>query len=537
MDETKREEVALFRYSVIVPFLSRGELERGVKGEMQRRIAAGTHQIPHSQKRTIGEDSIRKWLAAYKQKGFDGLKPKSRCDARQSRAIPTEIWEMAVKLRCEAPQRSVAKIIRIMELSGLIKPGQVKRPTLSAQFKAHGYNRQNLLDKPIIHRRFEAERPNQIWQSDILYGPYLPDPRQPEKRKRTYLIAFIDDFSRLVPHAEFYWDEKFPTLENTLKKAILRRGRPEIIYVDNGAVYSAHKLDAICASLGIRKISCKPYSPQGKGKIERFFRTVREDFLSEPEIKPVETLADLNKLFWAWLEVSYHQQIHNTTKQEPQNRWQDHIGQYLHLVDEQELLEVFLFQVTRTVTKVGLVMVEGIEFEVDGLLAKKKVQARYNPFDLSWIKVYQKDNFIGKFYPLKLSRWNTARRQKAQKTDSAKVEPSGLKPMAQLAEKHHQQKKKALAELTGQQRLTVKKAMTISALIKSLATSLNKPPESFHPEEIEHLKQLLENLPDLSATIVGLAVSKAVLLHGQQKHISIYVQAIRNQHLNMNLED
>jgi len=299
MEEKKREEIALFRYSLIVPFLSLDELDTGVKGETLRRLAAGQHTIPHSTKRCVDKDTIRRWLAAYQKQGFEALKPKTRADAGQSRAIPAEVWEMAVTLRCEAPRRSVAKIVRIMELGGLIRPGQIKAPTLSQHFKKHGYDRLTLQNKPAIHRRFEAERPNQIWQSDIMYGPYLPDPRQPEKRKRTYLVAFIDDFSRLIPHGEFYWDEKFPTLENTLKKAILKRGRPEVIYVDNGAVYSARKLDAICAALGMRKISCKPYSPQGKGKIERFFRTVREDFLSEPEAQQAQTLPELNKLFWA----------------------------------------------------------------------------------------------------------------------------------------------------------------------------------------------------------------------------------------------
>jgi len=129
-----------------------------------------------------------------------------------------------------------------------------------------------------IHRSFEAEHPNQIWQSDILYGPYLPDPKAPERTRRTYLAAFIDDFLRLAPHGEFYWDEKFPALENTLKKALLKRGLPQIIYVDNGKIFSARRLDAVCAALGIRPALRRdpPYSPEGKGKIERFFRTVRE---------------------------------------------------------------------------------------------------------------------------------------------------------------------------------------------------------------------------------------------------------------------
>jgi hypothetical protein len=266
MDENKREEIALFRYGLILPFLTPDELEWGVKGEMRKRLAQQPYNIPHSSKHTIDEETIRKWLANYKANGFDGLKPKGRNDAGKVRKLSPEAWEKAVALKKEVPARSVRKIIQIMEAHQMIQPGEIKPSTLARQFHAHGLDRKTLSrqrrDKTF--RRFEAERPNQIWQSDILYGPYLPDPNQPEKNKRTYLVAFIDDFSRLVPHAEFYWDEKFPTLENTFKIAMLKRGMPEIIYVDNGKVYHARQLDAVCASLGIRKISCQPYSPEGK---------------------------------------------------------------------------------------------------------------------------------------------------------------------------------------------------------------------------------------------------------------------------------
>jgi putative transposase len=266
MDESKREEIALFRYGMIVPFLSPDKLDWGLKGELRRRLAQEHVNIPNSKKHRVCEDTIRKWLAAYKAKGFDGLKPQPRSDHGQARKISAAAFEKAVALKKEAPQRGVAKIIRIMETSGLIKPGEIKRSTLSRLFKEHGCDRKTLMRKHKIHRAFEAEHPNQIWQSDILYGPYLPDPKAPERTKRTYLAAFIDDFSRLLPHGEFYWDEKFPALENTLKKALLKRGIPQILYVDNGKIFSARRLDAVCAALGIRKISCQPYSPEGKGK-------------------------------------------------------------------------------------------------------------------------------------------------------------------------------------------------------------------------------------------------------------------------------
>ena len=135
-------------------------------------------------------------------------------------------------------------------------------------------------------------------------APTLPDSDQPEAKKRTYLVAVLDDFSRLIPHAEFYRHEKLPHLENTLQKAILKRGIPHVLYVDNGQIFSAHQINLICAELGIRKITSKPYSPEGK--IERFFRTVRADFLTELEHEKVDHLHQLNSKFWAWIEQAWN---------------------------------------------------------------------------------------------------------------------------------------------------------------------------------------------------------------------------------------
>lgn len=531
MDEAKREEVALFRYRMIVPFLSPDKLDWGLKGELRRRLAQEHVNIPNSKKHRVCEDTIRKWLAAYKAKGFDGLKPQPRADQGHARKIPPEAFEKAVALKKEAPQRGVAKIIRIMETSGLIKPGEIKRSTLSRLFKEHGFDRKTLMRKHKIHRAFEAEHPNQIWQSDILYGPYLPDPKAPERTKRTYLAAFIDDFSRLVPHGEFYWDEKFPALENTLKKALLKRGIPEIIYVDNGKIFSARRLDAVCAALGIRKISCQPYSPEGKGKIERFFRTVREDFLAEPEVQKVQTLPELNKLFWGWLEVAYHQRVHSSTNATPLERWQQYLDHYHRHVDEKELIELFLWQVDRKVSNIGLVSVEGMDFEVDGILKQRRVQVRYNPFDLSWIQIYYQGRFFQKAYLFKLGRWSSA--AKSQPPPPEKPTPTGIKPLQQLVQKHHEQKQKQAQKLVGMTPSSPppEPPFTVAMFIHMVATALDTAPEAMHAREIESLQEFWKTHQPLRAETVGLAMAKAILSHGNNQHIEVYLNAINAMQL------
>jgi transposase InsO family protein len=525
MEESKREEIALFRYGLILPFLNPDELEWGMKGEMYRRLAEQHYDIPHSTKHTIDEETIRKWLAAYREKGFDGLKPRSRNDIGKPRKISTEAWEKAVALKREAPARSVRKIIQIMEAHNLIKPGEIKRSTLARHFKEHGLDRRTLKGAPQVFRRFQAEHPNQIWQSDFLHGPYLPDPNNPEKNKRTYLVAFIDDFSRLVPEAEFYFDEKFPALENTFKKAMLRRGVPQIVYVDNAKVYSARRLDAVCASLGIRKINSKPYTPQGRGKIERFFRTAREQFLAEPEITNVESLAELNKLFRAWLEVEYHKQSHSATGELPIERWRQNIGNFLRTVDAKELTELFLWQGSRTVNKVGLVSVGGTEFEVDGLLVGKKVEVRFNPFDLSWVHICHRQQFFGKAKPAKLSRWNTTPKTSTPKHPQ-QPNPTGIKPLHTLSEKHHKTKQQHASEMLGVHP-GQSKTLTLPHFIKLVADALGKNPEHLHPKETDTMKHFLQQHPDLSTECAAVAMGKAITRFGKTHHINQYLDVIK----------
>ncbi|MHC4338011.1 MAG: DDE-type integrase/transposase/recombinase [Planctomycetota bacterium] len=528
MEKDKREEIALFRYGVILPFLNVDELQWGMKGEMLRRLANEHHDIPHSSKHTIDEETIRKWLAAYQVKGFDGLKPKSRSDAGKPRAIPHQAWEKACALKREAPARSVRKIIQIMEAHNIIQPGQIKASTLSRHFKEHGLDRKSLKADPQVFRRFEAERPNQIWQSDIMYGPYLPDPQQPERNKRTYLVAFIDDFSRLIPDAEFYWDEKFPALENTFKKAMLRRGLPELVYVDNGKVYSARRLDAVCAAIGIRKINSKPYRPEGRGKVERFFRTVREDFLAEPEVTQTETLAQLNRLFRAWLEIDYHKRPHTSTGEPPLERWQYYIGNLLKTVGENELTELFLWQVSRTVSKVGLLSVQGVDFEVDASLKGKRVEVRFNPFDLSSVNIYYKEQFFGKARPATLSRWNTASR-KRRLAQPEQPKPTGIKPLHKMAENHHQAKQQRARELTGSTSTSQpqKNALTLPKFIHLVADALAKKPKQLHPKELQAMQTFFAEHQPLTAECAALAMGKAITKFGPKQHIECYLEAIK----------
>jgi len=532
MDDKKREEIALFRYSLIVPFLSQEELEWGVKGELVQRMTKQIHTIPFSKKNSLHGSTIRRFLKNYRDKGFDGLKPHSRSDIGNSHKIPTEVLEKAFLLKREEPHRSSRKIIQLLEAHGWAPLGLLKASTLSRLFKQNNLTAKQLQQSQKSFRAFQAEHPNQIWQSDIMYGPYLPDPQRPAATKRTYLVAILDDYSRLIPHAEFYWHERLPHLENTLHKALLKRGIPEVLYVDNGQVFSAHQINAICAELGIRKITCQPYSPQGKGKIERFFRTVRESFLTELAHEKVDQLSQLNSKFWAWLEQEYHLSIHSATNEPPLNRWRNTVAPFLKKIEEKQLQAIFLWRENRKVNKLGLVSLQGIEFEVSSLLVGKTVQVRYNHFDLSQVYIYLENRFLQTAKPMIISRWNTAQKQPV--TEPAPPAPtSDIQHLQHLEQQHHQAKIQQAQQLLGQTRVEpIAPPLTAAQFFKELATTLKRKVEAWHPTELQAMQRAWDQFGPFEPAVVHIALAKAILAKKTDQHISFYLDYIVKTHLN-----
>lgn len=248
--------------------------------------------------------------------------------------------------------------------------------------------------RPRPYRRFERNHFGDLWQGDAMHGPYLPNPADPDEHRQVFLFAFIDDHSRLVPHAQFYWNEQLPRMEDCLKRAILRYGRPLAIYVDRAKVYISTHLDALCASLGIQRILGTPYYPEGRGKIERFFEFVQSDFLPELATSSVTTLPQLNESLLAWLEVVYHRKLHSETGQSPLERFRQDPDPVTRPVDPEELRQAFLHRVERTVYRTATVSFQGNRYTVPAYLRGKRVELRYDPFDLTRLEVWYDDTFL-----------------------------------------------------------------------------------------------------------------------------------------------
>ena len=387
MDQKIREEIAQFRYSLIGQIVSRANLEHGEKYELLRRISRGEYDIPYSSRRNVSLRTLERYLELYEQGKLKALEPGFR---QRSTRIPSQYLEEAVMLRRENRRRSIESIISMLEQSGRVPEGILKRSTVYDHFLKYGIARKQIALKE-AYRKFGASYRGEILQGDVHHTMYLPDPTREGYNRQVYLFGWLDDFSRLL-YGEFYWAEKLPALENTLKKWIIKYGCVENIYVDNGAVYSSHHLKNICGQLGINLLHTRPYKPQGRGKLEKVFQLVESSFKSEAVLlvkeSRIKTLEDLNGYFTAWLDKFYNQRIHSSTKQKPIAMWESGENE-LKKLSLNEIYEAFLYEDEKTVSKTGIIRVETNEYEVESFLAGKKVQARYDPYDLSkGIQVY-----------------------------------------------------------------------------------------------------------------------------------------------------
>lgn len=313
MDEDKRSQIATFRFGVIHDLVGHVELEPGEQERLIREKCERKWAIPFSDKTRITRSTILRWVKLYKDSGgkLEALANHDRCDQGMSRAIDQETGLALICLREELPKATIARLIREMNKRRLVSPGLIlTSPTVYRFLKSRGLMKAAQAI-PEDRRRFEAELPNDLWQSDCMHGPAV---EHEGKKRKTYLLAFIDDHSRLVPHACFYLSESLEAYLKALEEALLTRGLPRKIYTDNGSAFRSHHLDHVTASLGIALLHARPYKPQGKGKIERFFRTVRSDFLSGFR---GTTLLDLNQALWIWLNEVYHLRKHSSTGETP----------------------------------------------------------------------------------------------------------------------------------------------------------------------------------------------------------------------------
>lgn len=440
--------LALFRYGLIASLIHTPP-PKGMREAALRALAAQTYHVPDSPRTRISVTTLRRYLKAYQAGGFDALRPPPRADRGTPRAFPPEVLARAIQLREEQPERTTQTLVEILKRDdglALAQPPNVH--TLATHLRRRGKTRRLVGARPQAFRRFEREHPNDLWQGDALVGPWLPDPNVAGRKRRAHLFAFIDDHSRLVPYAEFFFEEALPRMERVLKVALLRRGVPKALYVDNGAVYSATQFGAACASLGIQRLHTAPYAPESKGKQERWFETLRLQFLPEVEASQLTTLAELNESLWAWLECVYHTCVHSETGQTPLARFTAGLAE-VRAAEPEILRRAFLWREKRKVTKTATLSLQGNRYQVDPALAGQTLELRFDPFDLAQVELYRDGQALGLATVLEQGRQrHLAVARLATDPPDPPRPRSTLDYLAALRAEHQTQQQQALGRLT-----------------------------------------------------------------------------------------
>ena len=422
------QDIALFRYALIRqaadPALSTKQ-----RGQLVRALAASEHRGPFGRPVRYSRESLDRWIRAWKAGGFEALLPTAR--HLEPRTDPA-VLELAAALKREVPARTAAQVAAV--LAAHAGPTSV---TPSARTLQRHFARLELHTRPDgrpprSFGRFEADAPNDRWTGDALHGPAVAG-------RKTYLFAFIDDHSRALVGYRWGHSEDTVRLEAALRAGLASRGVPKVVYVDNGSAFVSSQLLRALASLGIVLTHSKPGQPAGRGKIERFFRTVREQFLVELGVegisRAVKDLAQLNELFAAWVETVYHARVHSETGQAPLQRFL--AAETPTLPSPAQLHEAFLWSQRRTVTKTATISLHGNSYEVDAALVGRRVEVVFDPFDLTRLEVRYQGRPMGTAIPHRIGRH--VHPDAHPETAPAPAPATGIDYLALVAAQHREQ--------------------------------------------------------------------------------------------------
>lgn len=376
---TLEDQIAVFKYGLIAPVLNDQVTNktRFFKKVVEQQYLVPGKQIPCK----FSWVTLKKWLHLYRKHGLDGLKPSFRADRGKSRKIDRDIQNRIVNICDSRNLKTVSNLYRYLLQHKIITSDMFTEVTLRNFMKAK--NIQFMKEQKPPRKSFEVPHINMLWTADFMHGPYV---REGKQKMKTYLCAIIDDHSRVITGARFFLRESSLSLQKTLKAGVLTYGIPHKFYCDNGKVFVSGYIHLVCAKLGIALIHSKPYDSPSRGKIERFYRTVRDMFLPFLVFDEYLSLEALNEQFSAWLK-EYHHRIHSGIKQSPMDRYLSDLPNVkrreiaLHEADS-----YFYHSVQRTVKNDCTIVFKNKEYEVPAKYMGKKIELRFpldNPEKLS----------------------------------------------------------------------------------------------------------------------------------------------------------
>ena len=371
-------KIALFRYGLISEIVSLEPGTKGIYAKLEKK--SGFHDIPGSHRKFVAKETLRSWVKNYRADGFDALYPKTRNDKGKSRALPIEVEDVLIEIKENDLTLSVTQTIKKARNQNKLDQNQECPESVVYRLLSN----RGLMDKRKIeepggkdHRRFSYIYAGELFMSDVMHGPAVFT--EGRKKRKSYLIAFIDDASRVIPYAEFALSEKTKDFMPVFKQAIMRRGVPKRLFVDNGSAFRSRHLAIVCARLGVTLIHSRAYHAAAKGKIERWFRTIRQQFLPMLSEQQKASLQNLNQALWNYVESEYHYNRHRILDESPLDRWAKFSERVRYPEPGIDLDELFLAEDKRTVHKDRTISLYGTVYEADAALVGETVVIRFDP--------------------------------------------------------------------------------------------------------------------------------------------------------------
>lgn len=385
MDENTRNQIALFRYGIIAPLVTRGESTPSERGQFFRDAAAKKYQFINGDYVTVSVDSVYRYYRKYAQGGYDALKPGGRSDIGKARKLDDDAVSSIRYLHTEYPRLPATMIYQKLIENGTITARKVSLSTVTRYISALKKEDGNYGKE---YRRYELAHINEVWYGDSSVGPYL---KIGKKKQKTWIIALIDDASRYVVAIDIFFNDNFVNLMSVLRSGVKRCGKPKVLKFDNGASYRSYQMELLGARLGSAIHYAPPYTPTGKAKIERWFRTLKDHWMASLNMNDYHNLDELRESLLTYVQ-KYNQSPHSSLDQKtPQDRYYSESNLIIR-VDEERIDKVFLLETERRVSRDCIVNIENTEYEVDYKYAGQKLLLRYSP-DLS--KFYSVDRETG----------------------------------------------------------------------------------------------------------------------------------------------
>jgi putative transposase len=508
-----RMKVALFRFGVISPIVCR-PLTPDENRVLRQQILTQLFRYPDGSERRIPERTLRHWLGKHRKFGFKGLFDEFRSDKGVCRAISSDVIEKAVELRKEEPARSVRTVIEILKKTGCDATSLSER-TVARRLTAAGATKKLLKKGAGSYRRWEQLHVNDLWHGDTSHGIWLRDPEDPSKAKKTKFIVFVDDASRVCTHGEFYFDEQLPKLVDCFGKALVQRGRPCRLLFDNAFIYHSTTIEAMCAELGSEISFCRPRAPQGKGKVERFIKTVQDSFMIEANRAAVDSLEELNKLYQGWVS-EYHNREHSELEGlTPLERWQQDVKR-ISLVLPEELRRALMLRAKRKVhINTGTVSVDGRDYQASVDLAGQEVEVRWSPRHLESVELWMLGEFIETANEFRIKSW-VEPREKRLEDEAPPGTPFTSSKILMDSFRNGSTEPGLLSMRAGE-------ILSCGEFVQMCFRALER---ELIQQELDGLGDFFRRLAPLKRDVVKLALERAIQSKGGDMHIRFYLEQI-----------